>query len=119
MAPSDSITARPGPPRSVAPTMATERGLTSGSSRMRSPLPDEKRNQHAGEYGSRQQRGYHREHRIGFQSDALEHFLRQRRSVAAGDEDRNHGLVERMQKGKQCADQDAGPQHRQRHPPEG
>src|SRR6516225_1219905 len=34
MAPSDSITARPGPPRSVAPTIATERGLTRGSSFM-------------------------------------------------------------------------------------
>src|SRR5580704_16691256 len=34
MATSDSITARPGPPRSVAPTMATERGLTRGSSFM-------------------------------------------------------------------------------------
>src|ERR1700747_3340113 len=112
MAPSDSMTARPGPPRSVAPTMATERGFTSGSSRMRSPLPDEKRNQHAGEHGSRQQRGHHREHRIGFQPDALEHFFRQRRGVAAGDENRHHGLVERMQEGEQRADQDAGSEYR-------
>src|SRR5215470_12439568 len=32
MAPSDSMTERAGPTRSVAPTIATERGLTSGSS---------------------------------------------------------------------------------------
>ncbi len=36
--------------------------------------------------------------------------------VAAGDEDRHHGLVEGVQEGEQRADQDAGPQHRQRDP---
>ena len=49
----------------------------------------------------------------------FEHLLRKRRRVAAGDEDRDYRLVEGVQEGEQRADQDAGAQHRQRHPEEG
>src|SRR5207302_10221857 len=44
--------------------------------------------------------------------DRFEHLLRQGRSIAAGDEDRNHCFVEGMQEREQAADQDPRTQHR-------
>src|SRR5215831_19396352 len=104
MAPSDSMTERAGPTRSVAPTIAIERGLTSGSSCMYSPLggplSKEQRDQNAEQHRAREQRRHHGDDGIGFEADRFEHLFRQRRCVAAGDEDRDHRLVEGMQEGE-------------------
>src|ERR1700681_536792 len=102
---------RAGLGRSVAPTMATERGLTRASSSMSGPLTEEQGDEDAEEYCAGEQRRDHRDDRIGFEPDRFEHLLRERRGVAAGNEDRHHGLVEGMQKGEQRPHQNARPQH--------
>src|SRR6478735_10350722 len=116
MAPSDSTTDRPGPTRSVAPTMATERGLTRGSSCIYGPfggsLAKEQGDEHAEQNRPGEQGRYHGDHRIGFEADRFEHLLGQSRGVATGNEDRHYRLVERVQECEQGADQDPGPQHR-------
>src|SRR3974390_464697 len=93
-APSDSITARAGLTRSVAPTMATERGLTRGSSRMDRPSPQagphHRRNHHAREHRAGEQRRDDGNDGVGFEPDRFEHLLGKRPSIAPGDEDRNH-----------------------------
>src|SRR5712691_2151372 len=94
-APSDSMTERAGPARSVAPTIATERGLTRASMGMGGPS-EEQRDEHADQDRAREQGGDDRDDGIGFEADRFEHLLRQRRGVAAGDEDGEHRVVEGM-----------------------
>src|SRR4029453_10453930 len=100
MAPSDSMTERPGPTRSVAPTMATERGFTRGSSFIRQPLrgslSKQQREDNAEQHRPGEQGRYHGDDGIGLEAYRLEHPLRQGRGVAARDEDRHHRLVERV-----------------------
>src|SRR5215510_15719013 len=106
------MTERAGPTRSVAPTIAIERGLTSGSIcilltlvaypcclPLGGPWSKEQRDQDAEQHRAREQRRHHGDDGIGFQPDRFEHLLRQGRSVAAGDEDRDHRLVEGVQEG--------------------
>src|SRR6516225_4764440 len=111
-APSDSITARAGLTRSVAPTMATERGSTRGTSRMGRPSPQARphhqRSQHAREHRAGEQRRDDGNDGVGFEPDRFDYLLGKRRSIAPGDEDRNPRFVEGMQKREQRADQDAG-----------
>src|SRR5947199_10480102 len=103
MTPSDSMTERAGPGRSVAPTIAIERGFTSGSSCMRSPrgrpISNKQREQHPPEPRSRQQDRDHGNNEIELEADRLEHLLRTRGSIAAGDEARHSRLVARVQAG--------------------
>src|SRR4051812_34302452 len=101
MAPSDSMTERPGPTRSVAPTIATERGLTRGSSSIYGPfggsLAKEQGDEHAEQHRPGEQGRDNGDHRVGFEADRFEHLLGQGRRVAAGNEDRHDSLVERVQ----------------------
>ena len=78
---------------------------------MRGPASEEQGEQNADENRSGEQGRDHGDDGIGFEPDRFEHFLGQGRSVAAGDEDGDYGLVEGVKEREQRADQDPGAQH--------